>query len=727
MLLLRRLATVESLLGHSDMSLALLNLAGSIDDSDLATKVDQAQQLLELRYFHGAVELLTNVAEDEQDFQAREGLAEVYQAMGMSALALDAYGEGWPPWSRQRWARWRLWWRSGGPFRLIRRRRRKQEEAMLRDWPADEPVPPSPPADIEKLLSSVAVLVNEDRRVFALLEHTHRLIETEELAVAAALLRDDLEANGPSAALLCRLAWVMHLQGQDSAALSHLDEARRLNPRDLETVQNLVGILISLKRFRDALAVVDGMPPPDRKHPDVRVAVGEIYRAMGLPALSLHAYGDPWTLPSWHRKGRHRYWWRSGGPLRLLLWRPRRLEEGVLRKWRGYTQHLRVLDTLPWPAQFDPTEIGARLDWHIQRSVLIVERSEAIKRWAGRAALLGGGLVAWLSLSLVARRAWPHSLAWAAVMGFIGTLVSFGALLIVFFRFANATTWYGVLMRGAPTGLVILSSGYAVTRLPPPAPAWFDVVGGLLAATAGLALCYFVAVTPSAIWQTVGLRRLWRRGPREDILDELLDILDGLAHPTRRNELDWRSAWMSRLERAAVTLERRLPAALRPSDPVTAAWSAERARGAAAAVRLLKRQITAPVEGSWDRLTAILRDEVVVIATGDLGKLRWTAPPSPAAVRRSRWRTAVVVLRSIALAAAPLAVVFAIQPVLGLEAQMLQWAKVTGLAWAVLYLLLAVDPTVREKIEAAQAVGSLFGATGPDPGRPERREPHQAR
>jgi hypothetical protein len=92
-------------------------------------------------------------------------------------------------------------------------------------------------------------------------------------------------------------------------------------------------------------------------------------------------------------------------------------------------------------------------------------------------------------------------------------------------------------------------------------------------------------------------------------------------------------------------------------------------------------------------------------------------------VRRSRWKTAIIVLRTIVLAAAPLAAVVAIQPLLRLDAEPLRWAKVIGLAWAVLYLLLAADPTLREKIETAQSVSNLFSTTRREMDRSERRDP----
>src|SRR5439155_12182653 len=242
------------------------------------------------------------------------------------------------------------------------------------------------------------------------------------------------------------------------------------------------------------------------------------------------------------------------------------------------------------------------------------------------------------------------------------------------------------------------AAGAALIRLRGPAGGWPTFAGAVLLAAAGMAAVYFFVVGGVRLVGGVGIDRHWRAAPREDVLDELLAILADLAEPHLRNDLDNRAYWLSGLERAASTVEKRLPEKLKLADKATTAWAAERARGAATALRLLKRQIAAPVDGTWDRLIAVLRQQTVAVATGDLGKLRWAAPPSAASVRRSRRTTAIAVLRTAVVTVAPLVTVFAVQPLLGLDAGVLRWAKVAGLGWGVLYLLLTADPTLREKV-----------------------------
>ncbi|MET7403797.1 hypothetical protein ABZS66_61040 [Dactylosporangium sp. NPDC005572] len=57
---------------------------------------------------------------------------------------------------------------------------------------------------------------------------------------------------------------------------------------------------------------------------------------------------------------------------------------------------------------------------------------------------------------------------------------------------------------------------------------------------------------------------------------------------------------------------------------------------------------------------------------------------------------------------------FAAQPVLHLDKEILSWAKVVALAWALLYLVFTFDQTLRDKIEMAWGAAGAF--------RPPRRD-----
>ena len=442
---------------------------------------------------------------------------------------------------------------------------------------------------------------------------------------------------------------------------------------------------------------------------------------MGMPALAREAYGDRRTLSKTQRRQRSRSWWRMGGPMRLLLWRPLRFDQRVLRWWRNST-HLQVLDSLSWPQGFDPGDMRSRLDSTLLRWILLDERWRSILLWVGGAAQAVGVVVTWPVIFWTARHAGGVATQWATVAAVVGTVLAFTMLRLVFFRIARADSWYGLLVRAVPIGLILLASGYALSRATWLMGVWPNLAGIVLVATAGMAMWYFLAVAPGVVWRGFEISRHWRHNPREDILDELLNIINDLGNPLLRNDLAQRGIWCLRLESAASTMEKRLPASFGQTDQTTVSWLTERARGAARALRQMKRQLLAPVDGTWDRLAATLRKEVVALASGDLGDLRWAAPPSNTAVRKPRWRIALGMLRAIASAVVPLVVLLAVQPLLHLDAGVLQWAKLIGLAWALLYLLVTADPTLREKVELAQSISS-FSTTRREPGRTQHWGP----
>jgi hypothetical protein len=153
---------------------------------------------------------------------------------------------------------------------------------------------------------------------------------------------------------------------------------------------------------------------------------------------------------------------------------------------------------------------------------------------------------------------------------------------------------------------------------------------------------------------------------------------------------------------------RRLPAVLRGHDQATNVYATERARGAAEALRQLKRDILMPDSARWDRVAAVVTKDVIALATGDLRDLAWKRPPTPAQVRRSRWKVAGGTVRTLALAALPLVLVLVTRPVLHLDASVSGWAEIVGIAWAALYLLATLDPTLRDKLDTARSAVGIF-------------------
>jgi hypothetical protein len=536
--LLDRLAIAERRLDREDVALSARELAARYVGVDLDTTVAFARALVDRRRYLKALALLHELPPElREDQQARDAQAGVYERMALHGLAYDAYGPArrLRPWQRRDWLR--LWWRTGGPMVFARRRQRRHDEAALRDWPADPPIT-APPADLDALTAQVQSALDEERRLRPLLDQADQLMADGDFGAAADALGPGLSTDPSSIALLLRLAWAERLADRDRAALARLAEVRGLDPANLEAVEAQIRLLTDRRRFREALAVLDELPEVDRRHPDVRAARAELYQAMGLPTLARNAYGDRHTLWKWQRRQRRRDWWRSGGPFRRLLWRPRRFEEEVLRGWRFRARHLRAMNRVSWPAGFDPTDIRNRIDAVLERWTLISSRWWSIHWWVRRVAQTAAVCGTALVLLDVARRVTRLALPAAIIWTIAATAAAFALYLLIFVRLIGPITWHRAPLPGVPAGLGLVGIGYLLTGATWPSRTLAEGVGVALVATAGVAAVTGAALFPVFLWWALSFWRLWRNNPREDILDEFLQLLD---------ELDDRNALNGRL------------------------------------------------------------------------------------------------------------------------------------------------------------------------------------
>jgi hypothetical protein len=62
-------------------------------------------------------------------------------------------------------------------------------------------------------------------------------------------------------------------------------------------------------------------------------------------------------------------------------------------------------------------------------------------------------------------------------------------------------------------------------------------------------------------------------------------------------------------------------------------------------------------------------------------------------------------------AALPLAAVLAAQPFLHTSTGLFGWARIATAAWALLYVVLSLDPAIRDKIDTANQVAGILHNT----------------
>jgi hypothetical protein len=137
-------------------------------------------------------------------------------------------------------------------------------------------------------------------------------------------------------------------------------------------------------------------------------------------------------------------------------------------------------------------------------------------------------------------------------------------------------------------------------------------------------------------------------------------------------------------------------------------WLIRRTAGWAEALRHLQRQIVAPVPGSRAKVEALLLNEIRCLATGDLGALAWRQPPPLPPRRTVLRRHATTVGRTILVAALPLATILAVQPILHESPGVFAWARIATATWALLYVVLSLDPAIRDKLDTASQVAGLL-------------------
>jgi hypothetical protein len=700
---LRRLAVIEGQHDRREAAAQLLEIAAKAAPEDLIIALELAVAQAAAHRHRAALTTLDSLRDDTA---VRVVRADIFAGMGLRRLALAAYGDRRLLDSEDRGDRRNVWWRVGGPLRFLGFRARRREEFDLADWPADLRSATDP-----ALLETLRARNESDRRIAVLINTTYLLME--EFRVDDAV--DVLTGHEHSVAALMRLASLESWRYRPVRSRALLAQAQLLAPGDLGLVVERARLLRQDGLHGEELALLEALPPAARRTPEIRGVLGELYQTIGLPALARKAYGDPGTLSRAHRRQRRRGWWRSGGVLRHLLRDPLEFEGNGLATWRANgAPAVRALRAITWPPGFDPAGVIGEVEQSHARPAMLDLYTGAVLHWARRVLRIGTAAGVWTVFIVAGLTRWELSTGRALLVATIAAALVSWLRPAVFNRLGTAPTWSGEAIRGGALGLVLLGGGYALTRLRWPNEVACTVAGWVLLATLGTGICCLVVLGPVGLFELVFRRRHWRARPRTDVLDELCWILDGIRDAEQRADLTQRSWWMWKIEHAAVVLEKRLPNSLYPTDPMTSEWATHRGRGAAAALRKLKRLVIAPDEGSWAILETELRRAVIAMATGEFGRLRWSPPPTPTMVRRSRIRMAITAVKTLALAVVPLVAALALQPWLSLEAKVAQWARLFGFGWAVLYILFAADPTLREKIDTAQRATTLLrGARQP--------------
>jgi tetratricopeptide (TPR) repeat protein len=545
---------------------------------------------------------------------------------------------------------------------------------------------------------------NEDSSVRGIVDRSRELAGQGQTTEALELLTKALEEHGNNSRLLAGIADVEEEDEQYAAAISHYAQAVAASPEDTYCLRSYADALHSTGLNRQAIKLILDLPPAIQQNPQLRASLGSTYRGMGWHALAVNAYGHPGTLGPYSRKWRRQSWWRSGGPLRIIRERAIKLDESARSLWNSFSSNLTVFDSLDFPEDFNSIFIRGRLDFYLQRwALLIEERSafEAAIRRSAKALVYGATGVAFLATAYSAHK---YNKGWFInALGEIALTIILLRIIVRVDRLTSdrpallVTTVLSAIFAGA--GALLLSKTYHTLT-------WTYSVAVSLMAAPLIFWAVASAVAPIRISSYLKITELQKDYAREAVLDRILDVLLGIAIVEKRNNLEDRKYWMNLLEYAARVLETRVPTSLHSPNKYTNSWLKERAKGAATAVRRMSQQIAVPTDTTWDRLICILRHEALALATGNLASLRW-APETQQEHRKTVWHTSFNVIRTLTVMAVPGIAILVLQPILDFDPHTFSWAKAVSIGWALLYLLVTVDPTLNDKINTAR---NLIGA-----------------
>jgi hypothetical protein len=544
------------------------------------------------------------------------------------------------------------------------------------------------------------------------------LLEDEDVPAAREVTEEALRTSPDGPELLWLLADVEFADGDQQAGLCCLAKAANAGGRDAAAISRQIRALSENRLWREMLMTVEHVPAQVDNDPRVRTAVGDFYRTLGCHGHAVSAYGGSSGLSSSARKMRRRSWLRSGGPFKSVHGRVERWEEsellyGLRRGRRGSAQ----LDAVPDLDSRQAYRLKVRLEDGYYEWSYRYELWGAIFRWLLRllpAAFLPVWLVLYAVVNIVGFLSGPPGVVAGTAISAVAALGP--AILLVRSQVRGDLTWRRILLPSvalfvflctiAVLSEIAVAEGY-VHRGLPTAGWWAWVVFGLVVLPA---VCACMVVS-AAILLVLGGRRISsviRKHCQVVLLDTFLSMLLEMRSPARQLDLEQRLRWSRLLEWAARRITRDLLPSYFLHYLASADWLKQRAAGWAQALRHMQREIVAPVPGGQSKLEAKLRHEIRCLATGDLGALAWRQPPPSPSRRTTLARKTIETLRTILVAALPLGAVLVGHAVLHFSTEVFRWAGIATGVWALLYVVISLDPAIRDKIETARSLADTL-------------------
>ena len=243
-------------------------------------------------------------------------------------------------------------------------------------------------------------------------------------------------------------------------------------------------------------------------------------------------------------------------------------------------------------------------------------------------------------------------------------------------------------------------------------PALVVIVAGSAAVTLVPATCFLLGLElVAAGFAARRERALATAEPDAAATDALLRLLDRSRSGWRRPAT--RALMLADLERLARAVDGGFARRMRSGDRPTAAWVRDRATGAGAAVRQLKRWVISPLADTRERLRGRLAADLLALVEGRWDALERAGGEPEAPTRRPQWAVAASVARTGVVAVAPGAALWACRRFDPAVASGLPARAAGGcVLWAVTVLVLAVDPALPDRTRAVRGVLDTLAGRG---------------
>jgi tetratricopeptide (TPR) repeat protein len=646
-------------------SLAMVAEAARSSPSSLDTVCRLASALNSMFDYGTALQVLKSLPPAaRQTVEARVTTGDLHRYAGNFALAAAAYGD---PRDLERFDR--------------KSRRRCVRRSLLRRWrprPAGRiDLTPIDLASFDPVAPAIAHVLDR------VTQHNEPPAKLREICHAA------IHEHGRHPRLLLALADVELGYGDRHTGAAMAAEAMRDAPEDPLIVAACIRDLRFAGYHADALRTIRDLSEQLKRSPAICETAGAAYQDWRLWGHAADAFGRGMLRAYWRRR-RRSCWWRSGGPISWIRSWIISYENTLLSKLELPEWQAAALTALPLPASLREAIRGDQATYHMaltHRRQFLPTVLEAWLMWIGG---LASTVIAFATFTLVERLHWPSATMTHGLV--VAALITAADVATAWVVDRHIRRWGTRIALAAAAGI-----GAAVlVRLP-----------GQLAFGAGLALAAAACVTVVAysLRQAlrIGLRiRMvrWQRWHAEsDVLSVLLALLGQLMAPQQRRDTSARRSWMADLERAAVTIERVLPFALRSGDPDSHKAIVARANGAATALRRMKQLVALPQEAQWQDLINQLTGLVTALGRDD-----FTSWPPPVAVvaaprppRTLRVRL-MINARTVLVIFLPPLVAYLLPLALPLTGPGLSWLRFASIVWALLGTMIILDPAWADRV-----------------------------